>query len=227
MQSNPPDEIQGEIVPVFPLPNVVFFPQTVLPLHIFEARYRQMVRDAVEGNRLIAIALLKGDWKQDYDGAPDLYDIGTVGRIEDLVSLPDGRFDLKLTGLRRVKMSELPTDKMYRMVQTEPRIEAEIPEAGKLERAKMDLLASHSYLLREISDRQDGSLAFDSGIPFRDAVNRVCANLPVEPVGRQQLLEIDCLRERQRSAHQIVTELLQRVLLLKGDPGDDSEQTVN
>jgi Lon protease-like protein len=66
-----------DIIPIFPLPNVVFFPRMPLPLHIFEPRYRAMVRDAVKGARLIGMTLLRGDWQQDYAGTPEIFGVGT------------------------------------------------------------------------------------------------------------------------------------------------------
>ncbi len=89
-----------EIVPIFPLPNVVLFPDVDLPLHIFEPRYREMVSDAMEGDRLIGMTLLRGDWRKDYHGAPEIFPVGCVGRIVDFHLLPDGRSNLLLRGLR-------------------------------------------------------------------------------------------------------------------------------
>ena len=70
-------------MPVFPLPDLVFFPGTVVPLHIFEHRYRGMVRDAAAGERLVGLALLRPGFEQDYDGTPEIHPVGTVGIIED------------------------------------------------------------------------------------------------------------------------------------------------
>ena len=100
-----------EIVPVFPLPNTVFFPYTILPLHIFEPRYRAMVRDARSHDRLIAVALAAGS---------DFYRMGTVGRIRDIEELPEGRFNIRLEGIARVEFTEVPSDRLYRLALTDP-----------------------------------------------------------------------------------------------------------
>ena len=92
-----------DIVPLFPLPGAVLFPDTVLPLHIFEPRYRRMVEDVRAGDGRIAIALLRQGWEEGYEGRPAIHDVGTVGRIRDLEPLPDGRFNLALVGLQRVE----------------------------------------------------------------------------------------------------------------------------
>src|SRR5512146_486046 len=86
-------------LPVFPLPNVVFFPKTYLPLHIFEPRYRQMVADATAGGQCIAMALLKEGWESDYYGNPSIYPIVCAGRLVSVQPLPDGRSNILLQGL--------------------------------------------------------------------------------------------------------------------------------
>ena len=100
---------------LFPLPNVVLFPGVLLPLHIFEPRYRQMVADAMSSDRLITMALLKPGWDADYDGSPAIHRIGCLGRIIHHEPLPDGRSNLVLHGLRRVRLEEeMPTGRLYR-----------------------------------------------------------------------------------------------------------------
>jgi Lon protease-like protein len=102
---------------LFPLPNVVLFPGALLPLHIFEPRYRQMTSDALEGDRLITMVLLKPGHESEYDGSPPIFDTGCIGRIIYHEMLPDGRSNLILKGLRRVRIqSEFPTSAMYRTV---------------------------------------------------------------------------------------------------------------
>src|SRR5438552_5894063 len=90
----------ADVIPVFPLPNVVFFPRMPLPLHIFEPRYREMVRDAARGARLIGMVLLRTEWEQDYYGRPSIFATGTVGEMVRVEGLPDGRFNIVLRGLR-------------------------------------------------------------------------------------------------------------------------------
>lgn len=107
---------------VFPLPRVVFFPGTSLPLHIFEPRYRALMRDCLRSGRLaIAVSLLKPGYEDDYDGRPPMHEVCTVGRIESHEELPDGRFNLLLRGLHRVRLRELPAgDLPYRRAHAEP-----------------------------------------------------------------------------------------------------------
>ena len=106
---------------LFPLPNMVFFPQVVQGLHIFEPRYRQMAADAIAGDQLIALVALRDDWEQTYDGKPEIELVGCLGRITQHELMPDGRYNLRLRGLSRVRfLDELPADKLYRVCRAEP-----------------------------------------------------------------------------------------------------------
>ena len=85
-------------IPIFPLPNVVLFPSALLPLHIFEPRYRAMVADALESERLIGMVMLRPGWESHYDRTPDVYPIGCAGFITHADRLPDGRYNIMLRG---------------------------------------------------------------------------------------------------------------------------------
>ena len=84
-------------IPVFPLPNVVLFPNVFLPLHIFESRYRKMVDEALGGDRIIGMVLLRPGWEQDYEGRPSVYPIGCAGVITHAERLADGRFEIEVS----------------------------------------------------------------------------------------------------------------------------------
>lgn len=88
-------------IPLFPLQDSVLFPQTFLPLHIFEPRYQDMMREALEGDRLIGLAQLKPGWETDYFGNPAIYKFLGVGEITEHTLYEDGRYDLVLHGLYR------------------------------------------------------------------------------------------------------------------------------
>ena len=215
--------------PVFPLPGVVFFPRTVLPLHVFEPRYREMVRDVLKGEKLIAVALLRPGWEADYHRSPAFHEVGTLGRIEDLETLPDGRFNLQLVGLQRVRFGEAIQEQPYRLVEIEPLAETPTDEDDPLlQSRKLDLLASHGCLTRELTPPEGASFVLDERIPFETAVNGACANLPVGPTVRQSLLEEDDLFERQRRALDLTEEVLKNVLRLKTrKTGDGSGNHLN
>jgi Lon protease-like protein len=103
--------------PLFPLPNVVHFPHLLLPLHIFEPRYRQMVGDSLTGSRLIAMALLKPGWVTT-EGSPPIHDTVCLGRITAEQFAPDGRYYLVVQGLSRARVvREEAADLPYRVAE--------------------------------------------------------------------------------------------------------------
>ncbi len=108
------DNFSG-LVPLFPLSSVVFFPNTLLPLHIFEPRYREMVNNSLESEKIIGMALLKPGWECDYYGNPEVYDVIGMGRIVSSETLDDGKLNIFLYGLKRAKIIEIVNDLPYRL----------------------------------------------------------------------------------------------------------------
>ena len=108
-------------LPIFPLPDLTFFPHTMLPLHIFEARYRAMITDCLSRDRRLAVVGLLPGYEASYEGKPAVHAICGVGRIVQWERLASGRFNLLLRGEGRVRIErELPTDTLYRMVRGHP-----------------------------------------------------------------------------------------------------------
>lgn len=117
-ENNPPKH--GELVPLFPLPQTVFYPNTLLPLHIFEPRYRHMMAEALEGGRKIGMVLLLPGWEENYYAAPPIATVGCVGEIEKHIRLEDGKYNMVLKGLHRFKIVGETEGKPYRRAKTEP-----------------------------------------------------------------------------------------------------------
>jgi ATP-dependent Lon protease len=92
-----------EALPLFPLPGTVFFPGTLLPLHVFEPRYVQMTEDVLDGDRLMAVVLIQGE---DARGDPPIYPVAGLGRVVHHEKLPDGRYHILLQGIARVRLVE-------------------------------------------------------------------------------------------------------------------------
>src|SRR6187549_2359832 len=107
-------------IPIFPLPNVVLFPSVFLPLHIFEPRYRQMVDDALNGDRIIGMTLLRAGWESDYEGRPAVYPLGCAGVITHAERLPDGRFNIVLRGMEKFRITREEDDRLYRVAHVDP-----------------------------------------------------------------------------------------------------------
>lgn len=115
--------------PLFPLPSVFLFPGTVIPLHVFEPRYRQMIEDSLDGPGRIVIGTVLEDWHDKLEGAPPVHPIAGLGEIARHERLPDGRFVILLAGLARTRIQELESDRLYRRVSAVPLAEIEVPDA--------------------------------------------------------------------------------------------------
>ncbi len=102
-----------ETLPIFPLPNIVLFPNMALPLHIFEDRYRKMTAACLEGNRLLAIPLLKPGWERGEE--PEPHAVAGMGRIAQAVRLPGGQYDIVVRGVAKVRIGGTLQDWPYRV----------------------------------------------------------------------------------------------------------------
>ncbi|HYO78162.1 MAG TPA: LON peptidase substrate-binding domain-containing protein, partial [Thermoanaerobaculia bacterium] len=123
---------EGEfLLPLFPLPNVVFFPHTRLPLHVFEPRYRELIKDVLESDQRFGIVLLKPGWESDYHGTPPLHSVGTLGTVEQAVALDEGRYNIMVRGDVRVRILDEVSRVPYRTarVVAEPEIERSAQQA--------------------------------------------------------------------------------------------------
>ena len=122
-------------LPVFPLAGALLFPRAHLPLHIFEPRYRAMVRDALAGERLIGMVQ-----PRDQKEPPALFSVGGLGRIAAADELDDGRFNIVLEGIGRYRIArELDVETPYRQVEAEPEGMPEEPEPlGIAHRAELE-----------------------------------------------------------------------------------------
>ncbi|HZZ70983.1 MAG TPA: LON peptidase substrate-binding domain-containing protein [Pirellulales bacterium] len=112
-------EFRG-VARLFPLPNLVMFPQVMQPLHIFEPRYRALFEEALADDKLIALATLEPGWEPHYEGRPPLRPAACLCRIATHTNLPDGCYNVLLIGLRRIRLkNELPPHKLFREAEVE------------------------------------------------------------------------------------------------------------
>jgi Lon protease-like protein len=199
-------------VPVFPLPDVVFFPDAILPLHVFEPRYRAMVRDAAAGEKLIAVATLLPGWEKDYEGAPPFHPLATVGRIVELREREDGRFDLLLAGLERARLEEEFGDRPYRTARATTVPDEELHEDSELEETIRRLLLTWQYtiLLRQVAP---GPMAGDDqGVTLAAIVHTICQHAQAPTFQRLRALEAGGPAERVPMARGWLGEELDAVL---------------
>ena len=200
-------------LPVFPLPNVVLFPGTVIPLHVFESRYRELAHDALERSRLLAVARLRPGYESDYYGRPPMYGIAGIGYVIASDELDDGRFNLLVRGVGRVDIgTELPPDKSYRRVQARRLIDTRSARPS-------ELCILHEQLVT-LCDRLADYLP-KGGDELRQLVRNEeapggCADvissaLVTDPDERQAILEMLDPADRVDSALDCVGRLLSKV----------------
>ena len=175
-------------IPIFPLPNVVLFPNVFLPLHIFEPRYRAMLADALAGDRIIGMTLLMPGYEADYQGRPPVYPVGCAGVITHSEQLADGRSNVVLRGIEKFRILDEDGSREYRLARIEPLPEtANETEKKQLKQRRNRLEA----LLVAAIERGGQDPRFPSAIPDEDLVNALSQYLGLDPVERQALLERD------------------------------------
>ena len=176
-------------VPIFPLPDLTFFPHTLLPLHIFEARYRAMVTDCLARDKRMAVVGLKPGYEATYAGKPAVHEVAGMGRIVQCERLATGRFNLVLKGENRVRIDrELPADTLYRLVAATPLEEtgadraAVAPLIARVTKRFLGILSAvkrpTAELEAALADAAPGALC-----------DRIASSIVPEVAIRQELLE--------------------------------------
>ncbi len=148
-----PDQFSGR-VRLFPLPNLVLFPHVVQPLCVFERRYVDLLHDALQGDRLIAMSLLAPGWEQDYEGHPPIAPVACLGRVLTWQAQPNRRYNLLLVGLRRVRIvHELAPNRPFREAQVEV-LEDQYPAASAEARGALyqSLSTAFEAMLPDLGD---------------------------------------------------------------------------
>ena len=189
-------------IPIFPLPNVVLFPNVFLPLHIFEARYRAMVGEALGGDRIIGMVLLQPKYEANDEDRPPVFAVGCAGMITHAEPLSDGRFNIVLRGIERFRIMGEDESAAYRIAHVDG-----LPELVSDEhRAELRRLRPQpEALLAAAVERTGSEPRFPPAIPDEDLVNALAQHLELEPLERQALLERDGVLARCRG----LIELLQ------------------
>jgi uncharacterized protein len=184
---------------LFPLPSAVFFPHVIFPLHIFEPRYRKMTVDALEGNRLIAMAQLKPGWEQlPEHQAPPIFEMVCLSKITAEEKLPDGRYYLVLQGLSRARvLRETPTDLPYRIGELGPcRDSSEGLTDAEDQRVRELLLRGIQSLNPELAVSPMFVEALDRDLPLGVFCDVLAHALRFNPIPMQGLLEELNVRRR-------------------------------
>ena len=183
-------------LPLFPLPNVVLFPNVFLPLYIFEARYREMVAEALTGDRFIGMVLLRPGWEPHYEERPPVYPVGCAGLITFSEQHPDGRYNIVLRGFEKFRILDEDHSRSYRVahVQSLPEdLSAEDRDIVRDERRRLEALLVPQPTGRGVDPKMPPSMGDE------DLVNALAQYLDLEAVEKQALLERDGLVARCRS----------------------------
>jgi len=201
---------EGEfLLPLFPLPNLVFFPNTRLPLHIFEPRYLALMKDAIASHNRFGIVLLRPGWEETYFGAPPVHDIGTLGTIEQAVTLGDGKMNILLRGDVRFRIVGEDTDTPYRTarVVAQPQQKAD-PQQGYAQREWLADLSKQylTYLPDQMAVPEIETVGLEA------LTNALIMSLNLNATEKQELLELDDTLAR---AEKIGTELQNRIESLR------------
>ena len=176
---------------LFPLPNLVLYPHVMQPLHVFEDRYREMVEDALAGDKLIAMAVLEPGWEEDYDSRPPVAQCACLGKIVAHHRLDDGRYNLLLLGVQRVRIvHELDPLRSFRQASVEL-IEDfyDFNTSGERKRLQEKLLSAFRKHLPcdcELPEQLEEMLS--SHLPLGLLTDLAAYALPLETEVKQQLL---------------------------------------
>ena len=199
-----------DTLPLFPLPGVALFPDLPLPLHIFEPRYRTMLKDALAGSRFIGIVQIRPG----QEGVPSpIFSVGCAGRIEGVAEIEGGRSNIVLRGVSRFHIDEeLAEDRPYRVARVSPLIEKVLDEEA--------LTESLARVLHEIGQIDEGMslLARTDEAPKALVVNMLAQLLPLGDLERQSLIEAPTIDERAR----LLAEILDFARLSRASPVTDS-----
>ena len=181
-------------IPLFPLPEVVLFPNTDRPLLIYEPRYREMVADALKGDRTIGMVRLRPGFEKDYDARPPIDAVGCAGVIQESEQLPDGRYIILLRGLTTFRVLSEDQRKPYRLARVEI-----IPELLKDEdRAPLSAVRERLAALL-VTVLPAGAELPDPALDDAEFINLLAQALKMPESDRQDLLERPSVLSRARA----------------------------
>ena len=196
----------AEPVSVFPLPNVVLFPRAVLPLHIFEDRYRLMIREALAGDPLVAMALLcPGYQEKYYTNVARIYPVVCVGQILSHEKLDDGRYNILLQGLCRARVRQERPEGQYRRAMLQAMLSREPPEKTQRQALRQKLrqaIASPPFARISVARKLQDLMAMD--LTLGEVADLVAYAMVQEIQVKQDLLEQLDVAQR---VEQLLTEI--------------------
>jgi Lon protease-like protein len=174
-----------ETIPIFPLEDVMLFPDMSVPLHIFEPRYKAMIADALKGNRIIGMVLLRPGYEKDYDRSPSIFPIGVAGVINEVEQLPNGEYNIVLGALTKYRITREEASRPYRIAHV-----TAIPDiVNDSDRTALHAKRERLEALIHESGGRTGIGAVPANISDERLVNGIAQLAHIDELDRERLLE--------------------------------------
>ncbi len=180
--------------PLLLLPDFVFFPQTAQPFHILEPRFLELIKDCTAGERMLTICLLKGEQDTDQKGPPPFSSIATMGYINDVQPAEDEQLNILVTGLVKVRVEEVDSDRSYRRGVVTPL--TEFSQVTDAEHKRQNILRLFQSMLEQAQVIGNLELLHEPNIPLQMLAHVIISALPIAAEEKQKLLELQSLELR-------------------------------
>ena len=230
MESDKNSPEKNIVIPLFPLPTTVFYPNTSLPLHIFEPRYRSMVADALNGKGEIGMILLRPGWESDYQGTPEIMTIGCLGKIEHHSKLPEGKYNILLSGLYRFRILNEIKGKIYRQAQVEFLKEINNKDLTPIScPAKEKLIRVMQLYLKNLPEgtKIEQALDMKNCCKLGEFVDKLTHHFDLPVNKMQEFLEQQDVQKRADSLHSLIEFKNQLIQISKNMGGREIDFSMN
>ena len=221
---------ESSVIPLFPLPTTVFYPNTSLPLHIFEPRYRNMVEDALNGKGEIGMVLLKPGSESDYQGTPEIMTTGCVGKIEHHSKLPEGKYNILLSGLYRFRILNEIGGKIYRQAEVEFLKEINDQDlTTKTSPIKEQLIRVMQLYVKNLPDKTNVEhiLDLENCSKLAEFVDKLTHQFDLPPNKMQEFLEQQDVQKRANSLYSLIEFKNQLIQISKNMKGKKIDFSMN
>ena len=218
------------LVSLFPLPRTVFYPNTLLPLHIFESRYRQMITRALEGDSQIGMVLLRPGWENDYYGHPAIVSIGCMGKIEKHSKLPEGKYNILLCGLHRFRILKEVQGGVYRRAQVELLQEVnDCNLSSKTSPIENHVIEHLKQYLKHIPEGEkiEQDLNLETCATLASLIDRIAYSFDPSIEEKQAFLEEQDVAKRADILHSMIDFKLQLTQLSRKFTGSSADPRMN
>jgi hypothetical protein len=174
-----------DTIPIFPLEDVMLFPDMSVPLHIYEPRYKAMVADALKGYRIIGMVLLRPGYEKDYERSPSVFAIGCAGVISEVQELADGEYNIVLGAVTKYRITREEASRPYRVAH----VTAIADPLGEADRPALHARRLRLEQLIKDSGGRTGLVGIPANISDERLVNGMSQLAHIDELERERLLE--------------------------------------